>query len=69
MYKDSKIELRCVVEVTDGFEMGVQLYQRSALPPLVCNGDRQVDKWGQAGESMDMMFADDIVICSIVGSK
>lgn len=29
MYKDSKIEFRCVVEVKDGFEMGVQLYQRS----------------------------------------
>lgn len=46
MYKDSKIMVRRVVEVTDGFEMGVQLYHRSALPPLVCNGDREVDKWG-----------------------
>lgn len=42
LYEDSETVVRCVVEVTDGFKVGMGLYEGSAL--------RQADRSGQLGD-------------------
>ena len=65
MYEGCKMVVRCAVDMTDEFKVEVGLHQGSALSPflfaMVMN--RLTDEIRQ--ESLwNMMFADDIVICS-----
>ena len=65
MYKDSKTLVRCAAGDTDEFEVTVGLHQGSALSPFLfalimdCM-TREV----QREAPWDMLFADDVVICS-----
>ena len=65
MYEDSVTTVRCAVGMTEGFKVEVGLHRGSALSPFLfamvmdkLTGEvRQESPW-------NMMFADDIVICS-----
>ena len=63
MYGDSTTAVRCAVGVTEGFEVKMGLYQRSALSPCLFATvmDRMTDEVRQEAP-WTMMFADDIVI-------
>ena len=65
MYEDSIATVRCAVGMTEGFKVEVGLHQGSALSPFLFAMvmDRLTDKVRQES-SWNMMFADDIVICS-----
>ena len=66
MYDDSTTAVRCAVGVTEGFEVKVGLHQGSALSPCLfaMMMDRMTDEIREEAP-WTMMFADDIVICSV----
>ena len=57
--------MRCAIEMTEGFKVEVGLHQGSTLNPFLFAMvmDRLNDEVRQES-SWNMMFADDIVICS-----
>ena len=61
--------VRCAVEITAGFRVGVSLHQ-GALSPLLFDMvmDRQIDEVRQEF-LWTMIFADDIAICSERGEQ
>ena len=65
VYEDSVTTVRCAVGMTEGFKVEVELHQGSALSPFLFAMvmDRLTDEVRQES-SWNMMFADDIVICS-----
>ena len=65
MYDGSITAVRCVVGVTEGFEVKMGLHQGSALSPYLFAMvmDRMTDEIREEAP-WTMMFADDIVICS-----
>ena len=65
MYDGSTTSVRCAVGVTEGFEVKVGLHQGSALSPCLfaMMMDRMTDEIREEAP-WNMMFADDIVICS-----
>ena len=65
MYEDSVTTVRYAVGMTEGFKVEVGLHQGSALNPFLFAivMDRLTDEVRQESP-WNMMFADDIVICS-----
>ena len=65
MYEKIVTTVRCAVGMTEGFKVEVGLHQGSALIPFlfVMVMDRLTDEVRQKSP-WNMMFADDIVICS-----
>ena len=65
MYEDSVIAVRCAVGMTEGFKVEVGLHQGLALSPFlfVMVMDRLTDEVRQKSP-WNIMFVDDIVICS-----
>ena len=65
MYENSVTTVRCAVGMTEGFKVEVGLHQGSALSPFLFAMvmDRLTDEVRQESP-WNMMFADDIVICS-----
>ena len=65
MYEDSVTTVRCAVGMTEGFKVEVGLHQGLALSPFLFAMvmDRLTDEVRQESP-WNMMFADDIVICS-----
>ena len=63
VYADSTTAVRCVVGVTDGFEVRVGLHQGSALSPYAMVIDRMTDDISE-DVPWTMMFADEMLTCS-----